>query len=344
MADYIHEMRALVGHRPMILNTAAGALLNEQHQLLLQERADTGDWSFPGGYMEFGASFMDTCKREYLEDAGLEVEPIKLLKLFDKDFYTYPNGDQTQLITALYLVKQTGGALLDHVTDETTQLKYFDLDNLPKLFNDQSVKMAQAVIDEVVSWQTVEQHASQTEDQPILLHAENINQYAWGMPNGCEPAALLTGLHLKGYALDKDYLTIIDEMPKAADYNPYHGFGGAPDENVPGHFEAIFPEPLVKWAQQYGKVRDICGANIDQIKAEIAQKNPVVAYVTVGFEAPETAVYSFGEALANNHAVLVDGYFGDRVHISDPIDGTYWLSDDRFKQAYDARHWAVVID
>lgn len=153
MADYIHEMRALVGHRPMILNTAAGALLDDDNRLLLQERTDTGDWSFPGGYMEFGASFAETCQREYLEDAGLEVEPLKLLKLFDKDFYTYPNGDQTQLITALYLVKQTGGQLLDHVTDETKQVKYFALDQLPPLFNEQSKKMAQAVIDEVQSWQ-----------------------------------------------------------------------------------------------------------------------------------------------------------------------------------------------
>ena len=153
MADYIHEMRALVGHRPMILTTAAGALLDDQNRLLLQERADTGDWSFPGGYMEFGASFKETCKREYLEDAGIEVEPVKLLDLFDKDFYAYPNGDQTQLITALYLVRQTGGKPLDHVTNETTQVKYFDLNHLPKLFNEQSKKMAQAVIEEVNSWQ-----------------------------------------------------------------------------------------------------------------------------------------------------------------------------------------------
>lgn len=133
----------------MILNTAAGAVLNDQQQLLLQERTDTGDWSFPGGYMEFGESFVDTCRREYLEDAGLKVEPIRLLKLFDKDFYTYPNGDQTQLITALYLVKVVGGHELDHVTNETQRVAYFDLDKLPKFFNDQSVKMAQAVIDDV---------------------------------------------------------------------------------------------------------------------------------------------------------------------------------------------------
>lgn len=153
MADYIHEMRALVGHRPMILNTAAGALLDDDNRLLLQERADTGDWSFPGGYMEFGASFAETCQREFREDAGVEVEPLKLLQLFDKDFYTYPNGDQTQLITALYLVRQTGGKPLDHETDETLQVKYFELDDLPTLFNEQSEKMAQAVINEVESWQ-----------------------------------------------------------------------------------------------------------------------------------------------------------------------------------------------
>lgn len=149
MADYIHELREQVGHRPLILTTAAGALLDNDNRLLLQERADTGDWSFPGGYMEFGESFTDTCRREYLEDAGLEVAPDHLIELFDNDFYTYPNGDQTQLITALYRVHKVGGELISTPTDETTKVAFFALDNLPKLFNEQSVKMAQAVISEV---------------------------------------------------------------------------------------------------------------------------------------------------------------------------------------------------
>ena len=89
MADYIHEMRALVGHRPMILNTAAGALLDDQNRLLLQERADTGGWSL-GGYMEFGASFAETCQREYLEDAGIKVEPVKLPNFLIRIFTLIP--------------------------------------------------------------------------------------------------------------------------------------------------------------------------------------------------------------------------------------------------------------
>ena len=93
---YIKDLRAKVGHQPLIMTSASGALVNEKQQVLLQERADTGDWGFPGGYMEFGESFQDTVKREFKEDAGIEIEPVKLLKISDQKFYTYPNGDQVQ--------------------------------------------------------------------------------------------------------------------------------------------------------------------------------------------------------------------------------------------------------
>lgn len=196
------------------------------------------------------------------------------------------------------------------------------------------------VTTEIAKWQA----AHDVQADYHYLNAENINQIRWGMPNGCEPAALLEGLHLMGYAQALSYLDFIAEMPRATDYNPYHGFGGEPDENVPGHFEAIFPEPLAKWARQYGPAHQLDNAEIEDLRQLIAQKKPIVTYVTVGFETPESAQYSFGEALSNNHAVLLDGYFGDDLlHVSDPIDGRYWMSTARFKQAYDARKWAVSI-
>ena len=77
---YIKRVRKMVGHEPLIMTSASGALLNEHHQVLLQARADTGDWGFPGGYMEYGEAFADTVKREFKEDAGFEIQPVKLLK------------------------------------------------------------------------------------------------------------------------------------------------------------------------------------------------------------------------------------------------------------------------
>ena len=49
---YIKDLRAKVGHQPLIMTSASGALVNEKQQVLLQERADTGDWGFPGGYID----------------------------------------------------------------------------------------------------------------------------------------------------------------------------------------------------------------------------------------------------------------------------------------------------
>lgn len=36
--------------------------------------------------MDFGESFKETVKREFKEDAGFEVMPVKLLAILDHDF------------------------------------------------------------------------------------------------------------------------------------------------------------------------------------------------------------------------------------------------------------------
>lgn len=149
--SYIKDVRAKVGHQPLIMTSASGALVNEDNQVLLQERADTGDWGFPGGYMEFGESFADTVKREFKEDAGIEVEPVKLLKISDQEFYTYPNGDQVQPINAFYLVKAISDQKADFKPTETLQTRYFSLDEAPKFFNHQHEMMWQTIKKELES-------------------------------------------------------------------------------------------------------------------------------------------------------------------------------------------------
>ena len=141
MANYIKEIRSLTGHRPLILNSSTGCLLNDQQQILLQERADTGGWCLPGGYLEFGESYKEAIVREFKEDTGLSFTVNQTLGVFDKYFYTYPNGDETQIISTLFVVKKAGGRLLNQVTNETTAVRFFDLDSAPALFFKQSQDM-----------------------------------------------------------------------------------------------------------------------------------------------------------------------------------------------------------
>ncbi|VDG21001.1 NTP pyrophosphohydrolase [Lactobacillus plantarum JDM1] [Lactiplantibacillus mudanjiangensis] len=144
MANYIQEIRALVGHKPLLLNTAAGILVNDQQQVLLNLRTDTHDWSLPGGYLEYGETFAEACVREYREDSGVDVEIVAPIGLFDRGETVYPNGDVTQTISRLFLVRAVGGHVLDEATDETVRLDYFDFDNLPPLMNQQTADMLAA--------------------------------------------------------------------------------------------------------------------------------------------------------------------------------------------------------
>ncbi|ETY75678.1 NUDIX hydrolase [Lactiplantibacillus fabifermentans] len=144
MANYIKEIRALVGHKPIFLNCAGGILLNDQQQVLLNLRTDTHNWSLPGGYLEYGESFAEACVREYKEDSGIDVKVVAPIGLFDRGETVYPNGDVTQTIAELFLVEAVGGHQLEQATDETLKLAYFDLDNLPPLLNQQTADMLAA--------------------------------------------------------------------------------------------------------------------------------------------------------------------------------------------------------
>ncbi|HIZ95254.1 NUDIX domain-containing protein [Ligilactobacillus pobuzihii] len=144
MSDYIKDIRSKVGNMPIILNAVAGAIVDADHKILLQERTDTHNWSLPGGYMEYGETFLETLNREMKEDSGLTVEVVDMVGTFEQGFTTYPNGDQAQVISRLYVVEPAGGSLLTEETNETLSLKYFSFSELPPLLNQQNLDMIKA--------------------------------------------------------------------------------------------------------------------------------------------------------------------------------------------------------
>lgn len=145
MDGYLKKIRSMVGHTPIILNSASGALLNGEGKVLLQERTDTGDWGFPGGYLEYGETYQQAVVREFKEDAGITARPVKLLQISDDFQYEYPNGDQLQPINCFYLMAYVSGHQLSEKTNETQKLAYFDLNQPPTFFNRQHAEMWQAL-------------------------------------------------------------------------------------------------------------------------------------------------------------------------------------------------------
>lgn len=78
MADYIMDLRKVVGARPLIVPGSVVFVYDHEGRVLLHRRGDNGCWGFPGGVMELGESFEDTARREVFEETGLLVGELTL--------------------------------------------------------------------------------------------------------------------------------------------------------------------------------------------------------------------------------------------------------------------------
>ncbi|ABK85090.1 MutT/NUDIX family protein [Bacillus thuringiensis str. Al Hakam] len=133
MANYIKELREKVGHDYVFLNFAGGCVFNKEGEVLLQKRGDFNAWGFPGGAMEIGESAAETAIREIKEETGYDVEINELIGVYTKYFQSYPNGDKAQSIVMCFSCSIVGGdKKVDG--DETLDLKFFPLDDMPPLF------------------------------------------------------------------------------------------------------------------------------------------------------------------------------------------------------------------
>lgn len=124
----------VLNHKFVLLQDGAAAvILNDEGQILLQSRADNDRWGLPGGCQELGERFEDTIIREIKEETNLDVleEDLDLIGIVSgntrrKD---YPNGDIVINNTALFCVRNyTGNLSWD---EESKNMRFFDLDNLP---------------------------------------------------------------------------------------------------------------------------------------------------------------------------------------------------------------------
>ena len=131
--NYIKWLRSKVGHEKVILIFAGGCIFNERGEVLLQRRSDSGKWGFPGGAVELGETPEMAAVREIREETGLVVEPGRLIGVFTEFDMEYPNGDKAQSIVIAYEFTVTGGELACD-RDETLELKYFSLSDVPQLF------------------------------------------------------------------------------------------------------------------------------------------------------------------------------------------------------------------
>ncbi len=131
---YVEELRALVGHRRLILCGASAVVRNARGELLLQQRRyPEGRWCFPGGLMEPGESTEETARREVFEETALTLGELRLIGVYSgaEHLCRAANGDEWYVVNAAYACDSFEGDA--RVNDgESAQLKWFRPEEVPE--------------------------------------------------------------------------------------------------------------------------------------------------------------------------------------------------------------------
>jgi 8-oxo-dGTP pyrophosphatase MutT (NUDIX family) len=125
-------MRQHIGHERLLI-VGASVIVHKGGKLLLQKRRDNGCWGYHGGCVELGENVEEAAKRELYEETGLTARLLEMFGVFSgkEHLFTYPNGDKVSIVDVVYLCEDFSGEPISE-TDETTDLQWFPLDDLPE--------------------------------------------------------------------------------------------------------------------------------------------------------------------------------------------------------------------
>jgi ADP-ribose pyrophosphatase YjhB (NUDIX family) len=108
---------------------AIGAVVgNDDGEILLVQRADSGIWLYPTGWADIGYSASEVAVKEVAEETGINCEPVRLLSVIDGQRMGFSRFGMYML---LFFCRATGGDLRPHPL-ETSDVGWFGAASLPE--------------------------------------------------------------------------------------------------------------------------------------------------------------------------------------------------------------------
>ncbi len=105
-----------------------GAVFDDGKLLMVREVMD-GGWTLPGGWADVGEEPALATEREVLEEAGLEVQAVRLVGVYDAN--RVPESmDLFHAYKLIFLCDLVGGEL--NTSHETSDARFFSMGELPE--------------------------------------------------------------------------------------------------------------------------------------------------------------------------------------------------------------------
>jgi len=134
-------------HKPQLTPKVAvnAIVFNENQQVLLAKRTDNGFWCIPGGHVDLGETLEQACLRELFEETGLMGRVVRLIGIYSdpENSLHIKQGPEWHTVRVSFLCQVVGGTITS--SSETSEIRYFDLDQLPVLITDHARRIQDAL-------------------------------------------------------------------------------------------------------------------------------------------------------------------------------------------------------
>ncbi|MFF5638391.1 NUDIX domain-containing protein [Streptomyces sp. NPDC012825] len=156
--DFIRDLRETAGHQLLFLPGVSAVVFDDRGRVLLGRRSDNGCWAIIGGIVEPGEQPADCAVREVYEETAVrcEVERIVLVETL-REPVVYPNGDQCQFMDVTFRCRAVGGEARVN-DDESTEVGWFEVDDLPEMKRFSHMRIEKALADEPTWFRTTATH------------------------------------------------------------------------------------------------------------------------------------------------------------------------------------------
>ncbi|RII08067.1 Diadenosine hexaphosphate hydrolase [Streptomyces sp. YIM 130001] len=130
--DFLRAVRESAGHQLLFLPGVTAIVFDDEGQVLLGRRSDTGLWAVIGGIPEPGEQPAVCAVREVYEETAVRCVVERVVLVEARPPIQYPNGDKCQFMDITMRCRAVGGEARVN-DDESLEVGWFALDALPEL-------------------------------------------------------------------------------------------------------------------------------------------------------------------------------------------------------------------
>lgn len=149
--DFIRTIRADAGHQLLWLPGVTAIVFDDEGRVLLGRRSDNGKWSVIGGIPDPGEQPAACAVREVFEETAVHCVAERVVLIEALEPVTYPNGDTCQFMDITVRCRAVGGEARVN-DDESLDVAWFALDQLPDLHESGVFRIKQAMAQDQPTW------------------------------------------------------------------------------------------------------------------------------------------------------------------------------------------------